>query len=171
MEAADTLATIAQISLGLAGFAGVVVSFDKINADLSRVDAFRLMVLLSMSMGALILSLFPFGLHNLGLDKTQVWKISSIFSSLFSIGFVLWFGLAVKRIRAIAPEIFNTSSTLFYYLGHIINAWLQTSNVFGVWQVSPQGIYVFGLIWLLLIGLLQFWRMLFVQRHSDGPIN
>lgn len=63
MEEADTLATIAQISLGLAGFTGVVVSFDKINAALSRVDAFRLIILLSMSMGALMLALIPFGLH------------------------------------------------------------------------------------------------------------
>lgn len=104
---------------------------------------------------------------NLGLHAEQVWRISSIFSSLFGIGFVLYYGPAVKRIRAIAPEIFNPFSTLFYFQGHIINTWLQASNVFGVWDVSPQGIYVFGLIWLLLAGLIQFWRMLFVQRHSD----
>jgi hypothetical protein len=62
LEAADTLLTLAEVSLGLAGFAGIVVVFGRGPGALPPADSLRLAALVGASFGTLFLSLIPIAL-------------------------------------------------------------------------------------------------------------
>ena len=62
----DSLQTIAEISIGLAGFSGLVVALRKGSGPLSDIQKYRLRILFSLSFGAMFLSLLPDTLVNFG---------------------------------------------------------------------------------------------------------
>jgi len=69
MEIPETLQTIALISVTFAGFSGVVVALRKDSGPLTSVHKYRLQTLLSLSFGALFLSLLPDLLLSFGVDR------------------------------------------------------------------------------------------------------
>ena len=56
----DSLQTIAEISIGLAGFSGLVVALRKGSGPLDDIQKYRLRILFSLSFGAMFLSLPEF---------------------------------------------------------------------------------------------------------------
>lgn len=73
MVGADALAIIAEVSLGLAGFTGVVVVLGRVERDAFL--RLRLSYLLSVSFSALLLALLPFALSE------SVWQLTGSGSS------------------------------------------------------------------------------------------
>ena len=168
MEGAEVLATTAQIALGIIGFAGVVIALDEPAKAINQVGKYRLLVLIFMSAGALFLSLLPFALHHVGLTTENVWRTSSLLLAIFTGIFLAWFWPASRRIWQAVPEIFHTP-TFSVYLGlHIANFVFQGLNSSGRLGSVELGVYLFGLVWLLLNSFIQFGRMLFVRPSRNN---
>ena len=168
MDASEILSTIAQLALGLIGFSGVVIALDQDHTEVSRVDAYRLYVLIFSGSGAMFLALFPLGLGFLGLPEIDIWKISNLVHSLFAWLFIGWFVPASYSTGKIAPEIFHASSMAVYVGGYLLNAVLQGRAAMGALQEQAVGIYIFGLIWLLFVSLLRFRRMLLIHQNKHS---
>ena len=77
LDAFDTLLTLAEVSLGLAGFAGIVIVFGRGPGALPPADSFRLLALVGCSLGTLFLSLIPIALGFVGVAEPELWQWSS----------------------------------------------------------------------------------------------
>lgn len=164
----DILQTIAEISIGLAGFSGLIVAFRKSPGPLTDVQKFRLRILFANAFGAMFLSLLPDLLMSFGVPGSRIWFDSSAALLGCSVIFIAWFVVAGHRIAKIAPEIFNW--IIFYSMtsGHIIVVMLQGAVMIGFIQGRAPGAFTVGLIWYLVHATFQFVRMLFIlPRNPD----
>lgn len=73
MDFQESLATIAQIGIALAGFSGLVVVLRKIAGPLNAIGRCRMSVLLAIAFGAMFLALIPDALHHLGFRAGMLW--------------------------------------------------------------------------------------------------
>src|SRR2546423_12314710 len=79
MQPSEALTASAQIAVTLAGFAGVVVAFRSgAIHEWSKIDKFRLQILLSNSALPFILSLFAMLLLASQLDEQTIWRLCRI---------------------------------------------------------------------------------------------
>jgi hypothetical protein len=163
LDAFDTLLTLAEVSLGLAGFAGIVMVFGRGPGALPPADSFRLLALVGCSLGTLFLSLISIALGFVGIAEPELWQWSSAMMVAVVIPAHLF---ALSRIRRDAAEIFEVVPVyllpfgVFLFLANLI---AQVCNALGVAWISSFGVYLFGLILYLGFAALQFARMLFVR--------
>ncbi|MDX1402994.1 MAG: hypothetical protein R3192_00575 [Woeseiaceae bacterium] len=158
----DFLQTIAEISIGLAGFSGLIVALRKSPGPLTEVQKFRLKVLFGNAFGAMFLSLLPYLLSALHVPNARIWFDASAAMLGFSLIFGSWIVVAGRRIARVVPEIFNW--TIFYTLtgGHVVVVILQAAIMTGFIDERAPGVYAIGLTWYLMHATYQFSRMLFI---------
>jgi hypothetical protein len=163
LEAFDTLLTLAEVSLGLAGFAGIVVVFGRGPGVLAPADSFRLLLLVGCSFGTLFLSLIPIALGFLGVPEPDLWGWSS---AIMVVGVVPAHVVGVLRMRQIREEILEVAPIRLLGLAAFLlaaNLVAQVCNSLGVGSLPMFGVYLFGLLLYLLFAAIQFARMLFVR--------
>lgn len=163
MEAFDTLLSLAEVSLGLAGFAGIVVVFGRGPGALAPADSFRLLALVGCSLGTLFLSLISIGLGFVGIPEPVLWQWSSAMMVAVAVPAHLF---AFSRIRRDAAEIFEVVPVYLLPFGAFLflaNLVAQVCNALGVGPLPIFGVYLFGLILYLGFAAVQFARMLFVR--------
>ena len=79
MQPSEALSASAQVAVTLAGFAGVVVAFRSGSVhEWSKIDRFRLQILLMNSALPFMLSIFGLLLLATKLDEVTVWRLCSI---------------------------------------------------------------------------------------------
>ncbi len=163
----DSLQTIAEISIGLAGFSGLVVALRKGSGPLKDIQKYRLRILFSLSFGAMFLSLLPDTLVNFGVSDERVWIGSSAAIFACSFLFIAWWIVSSRRMARIAPEIFNWAAFSTMATGHTIVLLLQLVVMLGLLETRAPGVIAFGLMWYLIHAAQQFVRMLFVQPRES----
>ena len=163
----DSLQTIAEISIGLAGFSGLVVALRKGSGSIDDIQKYRLRILFSLAFGAMFLSLLPDTLMNFGVQDERVWIVSSAATFACSFLFIAWWIVSSRRIARIAPEIFNWMAFSTMATGHTIVLLLQLAIVLGLLENRAPGVIALGLIWYLIHAAQQFVRMLFVQPRES----
>jgi hypothetical protein len=168
VQAPESLQTIAEISIALAGFSGLVVALRKRKNPLSAVEKYRMQVLLALAFGAMFLSFLPELLMNFGIDTTKLWPCSSSVVILYSGVFVYWWVSASRKIARVAPEIFSWYAFARMIAGHVIVVLLLVAVIAFPLDVSGAAAYVVALIWYLVHAAQQFTRMLFVQRSGSA---
>lgn len=166
MEFQESLATIAEIAIALAGFSGLVVVLRKKIGPLNAIEKYRLSVLLATAFAAMFLSLLPSALHHLGLASHVLWRTSSALLAAFSVFFILGWVMSSRRFFHVAREIFSLPAFSLMTTGHLINLGLQLLVTFDLWGGGKPGVYLLGLIWLLAHASQQFVRMLFIQPRD-----
>ncbi len=171
MDIPQSLQIIAEISIGLAGFSGLIVAFRKDAGPLTSVQKYRLQVLLALAFGAMFLALLPELLHYLGVSPERLWKLAALVLSCYSVVFVIWWMTASHRLKASAPELFNWFALSRMAAGHIIAVLLQLAVIFSLLDDASPGAYLAALIWYLLHAVQQFTRMLFVQPRNASAIE
>lgn len=167
MDPFDALVLIAELSLGIAGFSGVVVALGSLPGSWPRVDRLRLAALLTTSLGAMFIALFSLLLVMLDIDVGVVWRISSLVLALL---------LTVVMI-AIVPGAWSiTRETAGLTSPYAIGVFIPTvvlviatalaglANAAGMFGADAFGVYFGGLVVLLLISGIQFVRLFFVAR-------
>jgi hypothetical protein len=163
LEAFDTLLTLAEVSLGLAGFAGIVMVFGRGRGSLPPADSLRLAALVGASFATLFLSLIPIALSAVGVPEPELWQWSSaIMVVLVAPAHVV----GMLRIRRIADEMFEVTPVYLLGIGALLllgNLIAQICNSLGVGSLPMFGVYLFGLILYLGFAATQFARMLFVR--------
>ena len=90
MDPIDTLSTIAEVSITLAGFAAIATSLQTRSVDGLVAARIRLQVLLVNSFGILLLALFAVLLLHAGFDSGVVWRCTSVVFLLMMGGNHLW---------------------------------------------------------------------------------
>ncbi|MEE8078091.1 MAG: hypothetical protein V3T18_03770 [Pseudomonadales bacterium] len=168
----ESLTTIAEIGVALAGFSGLVVVLRKKTGPLNEIERYRMSVLLAAAFGAMFLALLPGAMRHLGMADELIWRASSALLTAFTVVFVLSWVLSSRRFFTVAREIFNVWAFSLMAVGHLINAGLQLSVVLGFWGDGSSGVFLLGLIWLLAHASQQFVRMLLIQPRSlDSGID
>ncbi len=167
MEIPGSLQTIAQIGVTFAGFSGLIVAFRKDAGPLTSIHKYRLQVLLSLSFGAMFLSLLPELLVSFCAATECVWKSSSVVLALYSVVFLIWWIKASLQQMKADPGIFNWFAISRMAAGHIVVVLVQLAFVFSMFGIEGPAAYLVGLIWYLLHSAQQFTRMLYVRPKSD----
>jgi hypothetical protein len=148
MEASEELLTIAELAIGLAGFSGIVVAFNR-GRGLRHVDRFRFIALFSTALSALVLAFVPFGFHHAGQAGPALWMGSSAVALVFWVSSVLL--LAIRfRPEFPADEQLSIWVTAPLYGLASLNPISQIANFMGWPMESGPLLYLAGLIlWLV----------------------
>jgi len=162
----QSLQIIAEISIGLAGFSGLIVAFRKDAGPLTNVQKYRLQILLALAFGAMFLALLPELLHYMGVPPDRLWALAALVLSCYSVVFLIWWITASNRLKAFVPEIFNWFAFSRMAAGHLIVIILQLAIIFSLLDERSPGVYLAALLWYLLHAVQQFTRMLFVQPRK-----
>ena len=86
MQPSEALSASAQVAVTLAGFAGVVVAFRSGSVhEWTRVDKFRLQILLRNSALPFFLSIFAMVLAATNLNQQTVWRLCSIVAFVLTV--------------------------------------------------------------------------------------
>lgn len=165
MRPGEALGIAAQVAVTLAGFAGVVVVFRPESVhQWSRIDRFRLQLLLASSISPLVYSLFAILLLTITPVPESIWKWCSAFAVLFQVPLLI---VNSKMGRSLTrAEFRGINKTLFFSLGALgTAAWLlQFYNI----AVSNWFWPFFALIFVHLVAaVLQFMRLVLLQPKSD----
>jgi hypothetical protein len=163
VQGGEALSAIAQVGLGLAGFTGILVALGRTQAAFSRPEVLRLLLLLVSSLGAVFLSLLPFALHESGIGDVACWRLSSLALAAFTTISLAYLGSRIQRHRSEFGQLFSTAVFVIIATGSVLIVILQLVNAVGLGAPPRSGSFLFGLLWLLFIGSLQFARILFVR--------
>ena len=98
MDVREELLTIAEISIGIAGFSGVIAAFLQ-RDGLHSLDRVRFVNLFATAFTTLILSFAPIVIAHLGFDEGGVWAHSS------AVMVVSWFTNSSLAYLYVVPEI------------------------------------------------------------------
>ena len=163
MNPPETLSTIAEVALGLAGFTGVLVVLGRRPGRFSAAEAFRLVVLLVGSLSALFLSLVPLVLHDFGLAGAHLWRVSSGLMAASVVCSGAFLARPIARFRGSKSEAYSPWVLGSLVTGAVIVLVAQVVNLTGLLGPTSPGPYSLGLLFLLAGGVVQFVRILFVR--------
>jgi hypothetical protein len=115
MQPNEALNIAAQVAVTLAGFAGIVVVFrpDSVHAW-SRVDRFRLRLLLSNSIFPLAYALFAIFLLTIKPPPDSIWRCCSGFAACFQVPFAISNFITARAFTA--DEFKGVTRIVFYPL-------------------------------------------------------
>ena len=163
----DALALVAEISVGLAGFAGVAVMLGRGPGRWSAGDAARIRLLLGAAFGALFGSLVPIGLSGSGVREQLSVQIGA---AVLLVVFALWSVSASRIVPRLPPEeraVFDPRiaqvirATSFMTMGLLL---LAASGLVGR---AAYGLLFLGLFLLLGYAAFGFVRLMFVRPSPD----
>jgi hypothetical protein len=157
---AEALYNIAEIAVGLAGFAGVVLAISRGREELVSYDAFRVFQLLANAISAMLLALVPIALYAAGVPMEDTWRASSGVMVLVTLGI----GAGAFRFgREVDPEDLHWAIGSVLIGGTSINLTCQTLNVLHVGFHGIFAVYYFGLFWFLTGAGMSFVTLLFIR--------
>ena len=165
MEAREELLTIAEISIGIAGFSGVIAAFLQ-RGGLHPLDRVRFAMIFAFSFTTLVLAYVPIVVSHL-LDETSgIWVHSS------AVMIVVWVASVAAALHFLFPELRrnpskNETPRLLLVIPSILNLGVQILNV-GGWLWSPGFVaYLFGLfVYLYASGLIFVFTIMFRPSES-----
>ena len=167
LAASEVLTVVAEISIALAGFAGVVVAFRQRELEsLLPHEQFRLRYMLLGASAALFFALLPFVPHYLGLEASATWTLSS---AALAFGLL---SLSLATYLEIKPHRREVSRTwlYIYQAGAGLAAVSLLLNCFGAFGEVLPGVYLGGLGFLLFNATSQFVRLL-LSTSSPGSTS
>jgi hypothetical protein len=156
LAASEVLTVAAEISIALAGFAGVVVAFRQRGLEsLLPHEQFRLRYMLLVAAAALFFALLPFVPHYLGLGASATWTLSS---AALAFGIL---SLTLATYFQIKPHRREVSRTWYYVYqaGAGLAAISLLLSCFGTFGEVLPGVYLGGLGFLLFNATSQFVRL------------
>ena len=167
MQPSEALSVAAQIAVTLAGFAGVVVAFRSGAVhEWSKMDRFRLEILLSNSVLPFVLSIFAMVLLNTNVKEQTTWRLCSLIAFIITAarGQVLsrtYRSFSREEIKASGSKrwIFNSSAAL-----GIAATILQIYNI--IWSQTFWPFFAMIATWLCL-AMIQF-VLLVTARPARG---
>ena len=166
MQPSEALSASAQIAVTLAGFAGVVVAFRNRSVhEWSRVDKFRLRILL-LNSGV------PFGLSMLGmlfsastLDPQRIWQTCSVFTFVI----VIMTGrLMARGMRGLSREEFTSGggSRAVLFSSSVVGIAVTLLQMYNAIALKTFWPFFAAITTLLLLAMLQFIRLVLAEQDS-----
>lgn len=163
MQSLDLASTIAEIAVALAGFSGLVLVLGQRRDRLTELERYRLILLLTPSLVALFMALAPLALLETGIGSMLLWRAASGVQGFICVGLVAGFSPWTRRIMRESPEVFHSPQLALVAGGYLLNAALQGLHAAGLFGSQNPGIYLIGLVFLLMHAAHQFVRILLVR--------
>lgn len=171
MEEAAQLLTLTQVAIAIAGFAGVIGTFQfKDGERIRRGDAVGLGLIVNTGLMAAFYSTLPLLLSNFGASDEYVWAISSGSGTIIYLTFSIHAGRRLKKFKMYKTMNKVLVFALFFvaFLIIIIN-WMNVFNIvfkreFGPFYISL--IYALGSVCYMFSRLLlrPIWRTIRQQE-------
>ena len=170
MDTTSQLLLTAEIAVALAGFAGVVVSFQyKAGAIMPRGLVLGLDIMIKNSLGVALFAILPLALSNFGIEETAVW---SIFSGLLVPIFIVVILKTKRQFRKI-PVSDKFSRLLFssWFGAAYLVTTANILNVLNVFFHREFGPYFITLVFTLCLSGYMFSRLvvrpLWITVHKN----
>lgn len=153
-DGAGYLFKIIDLAITLIGFSSIVTALRRSKDRSWSIQEINGLVFLAiMAIGAIIFSLLPLALHHLQLIELQAYSIAGGVYSAFGVSVVL--GLFIQGRRSgypsRGPRIFNLFALLS--VGVIVVVGLASA---GLIPAGTIGVYLLGVIWMLILAFVQF---------------
>jgi hypothetical protein len=165
MQPSEALSTSAQVAVTLAGFAGVVVAFRSGSVhEWSKVDKFRLRILLTNSGIPFGLSILGMVLCSTALDQEKLWQICSVLAFVT----VVVIGQQMRRdLRQLSREEFRSGggSPIVFYSGSAVGIAVTLLQLYNAITLKTFWPFLAAIATLLLLAMLQFVRLV-VAGHE-----
>ena len=164
MHSSDFFLTLGEIAVTLAGFASVVVVFNRRGSSTwERADISRLTGMLYSSLGAAFFSMLPVGLHRAGVSEPAAWAVSS-----FALGCWMTVGvIAVSRQnRSLPSASYSRALSLFIRASMAVAALLLLLNAFALGLSGGPAVYIFAVVLLLAISGVLFMRLVLLPLRE-----
>ena len=153
--------SIAQISLALAGFTGVVVGLNRAEAgSMTAQDRIGLIHIMLSSGAALVFSLLPFAIESLGFGIGTTQRVTETLLGTVALAASLYWAKASKSVKPRHPVPF----WILLALGILIGAALLTTAIGAIDRLNFVPI---ALLWLLVVGFAQFFGFLVTLWAGD----
>jgi hypothetical protein len=158
MDTTGQLLLTAEIAVALAGFAGIVASFQyRAGASMPRGLVLGLDIMITNSLGVALFAILPMALSNFGIKETVVW---SIFSGLLVPIFVVVIFKIKKRFRKV--PVGDKFSRLMFSSWFVAAYLIVTANFLNVVNVlfhREFGPYFVSLVFTLSLSGYMFSRL------------
>lgn len=155
MSESETLFSIAQVAIGLAGFSAIVVGFKRLESgDWHRADADRFNGMLIHAMCAALFCVLPSILAPFAPSASALWTLASAL-----------IGLQIAVHAGLVLTLSSTDLAGRIQVGGFAAAvvLLQASNVLGVGFDHAFGPYLVGVLWHVIQAGVLFVMMTFVR--------
>jgi hypothetical protein len=166
LAAADTLSTMAEVSVAFLGFTGVVGVFAGPGRDRPAVSV-RLWVMVGLALVTLLLCLLPSVAHQLGARGASLWASCSGAIVLLALGHVLFVVPTILRERRAGRWRGPLILELFPVIA-VTCLVTQALNASGILLERTAGGYLLGLYLLLTANGLNFISLLVALRDADS---
>ena len=164
MEATDSLDTLAQVAITLAGFSGLAAAIRArpFEAWFPR-ERFTFLTIFVFSLGALLFALIPSALHYFRLSEDTIWRLASFLMLLYIGGAVCGTLIANQRLnRAGHPRSRPTVWTVGFIVG-AAGAVLQCLNTTGLLIGVGPGPYYISVVAMIGLAAMNFVVFLIFQ--------
>jgi hypothetical protein len=156
MQPSEALSASAQVAVTLAGFAGVVVAFRSRSVhEWSKIDKFRLGILLTNSAIPFVLSIVGMLLSSTSLDLATVWRLCSIFAFVTIVSMASGYRASYRRFSSAE---FKTSGgrIVIFYTSSIIGIGVTLLQLYNVITLHTFWPFFAAIATLLVLAMLQF---------------
>lgn len=158
MAPEDSLFSIAEISIGLAGFSGLVAAFVQQSEHAWRVDQkARIVLLIVLSFGVIVTALAPYALSGISDSPALVWGLPLVAFSTLCVG-LLFYWMKLSRRHDI-KLLFPLTSIPILGVAVTIQVVAFFSGLGLVFPYSPT-VLVLGFLSVLIFGANMFLALL-----------
>ena len=164
----DRLDVLAEISVGLAGFASIVVVFRRQTSSGAwrPEDVFRFKIMLEAALVGGLFAVLPAALAGLGFAMSLLWP----FLSALLIGYVVHHVLrGWRQIRRLPANSLSRGVARFIGIASAVVIGVQALSIVGWLVPRGPGPYVFGVTWLTAYSGISFYRLATAPIISSHP--
>ncbi len=163
MSEHESLTSIVEFAIALAGFSGIVVALGKQPGRWAPADRIRVLNVLVFAFGAGFMAYLPMGLAHAGLDGSLLWRVSSGGFLCFLVLTFVFITIRMRRLPDDVRIILHPIVAGLFITFIVVAALAQLLNILGLGFQPQFASYFLGLVLLLLIGAIQFARILFAR--------
>jgi len=156
MSVSDQLLLLAEVSIALAGFSGIVATFQFRGGERkSRGDVIGLIAMVKLGLFCALMSFLPLALMNFPALEPDAWRISSGMAVLIFGSFLIWLYPHTKKVR------FRGTNRLViwgWWCLNIISLITMALNALGLGLQGTAGPYI-----VVLLNPLSFVAYMFIR--------
>lgn len=158
LQASGLLLVGVEVSVALAGFAGIIATFQFRDVRaVRRPDVVALSTIVQNSLWCALGSALPPLLYLFGMDERTLWSICSTFAA------VLMAGLIINVVTGLTGTVRRRSVRVFFSLLQVGSAFFVVCNVLNAADVvfhREPGPYIAAIMWGLSLAAYMFVRLL-----------
>jgi hypothetical protein len=160
----DQYQTLAQISIGLAGFSGIIITLQKKPAhEYAAIRRARLGDLLFASLGVIFFSFLPTLIEGVTGDAQIALRISNFIFGCYHVYLISLFFRTASGSKVDPSELM-----IMPFVFGVLFA--QLSTAFGYFSAHVESAYLLALLWFLFIAAFNF-VLLLLDPEGDGDYS